>query len=311
MPIIVKKLRTRSPNSNKCGWPFTSSEIGQTLHQTDLTGPMARGIWPSPRWTKSRLVGKDQIRRNAPYERYRTFASKEGIADHICPRRDWSTRLFIDYRTLSAVTSWARSQFHEKMYECLDLLGGVRILPMLDVNFECCWIEIDDRDSWKTTFTSLDGLHRFIRMPFNPKDAWSTIWRATGAVLSKVKWQVALVYLNDVVMLLRSVEKHLDDIQTDQTTVYSCCTIDTEKMLLLGRLCKLLGLLHTSWQAMHFEKSDQCSSWTTTPNEGVSTQVLSCSCNVFRRVVPNLTHKTAFSTYRLEKDQHLNFARLN
>ncbi|CDF38306.1 unnamed protein product [Chondrus crispus] len=83
----------------------------------------------------------------------------------------------VDYRKLNAVT--VRDSYPlPRMGECIDSLG-----------------DATDRD--KTTFASHSGLYRFLRMPFALKNAPATFQRAVDIILSRVKWETALVYLDD------------------------------------------------------------------------------------------------------------------
>lgn len=79
------------------------------------------------------------------------------------------------------------------------------------------WIvktETDDLDRDITKFTLHQVHNRTIRMPFGLNNLPSTLQRAMEDLLSTVKRQIALVYLHAVVIFLRSVEDHLDRIQT-------------------------------------------------------------------------------------------------
>lgn len=53
-------------------------------------------------------------------------------------------------------------------------------------------------------------MYRFLRMKFSPKDSPSTFQRVRDVILSTVKRQFALVSPEDVVILSKSVEEHLD-----------------------------------------------------------------------------------------------------
>ena len=65
----------------------------------------------------------------------------------------------------------------------------------------------EDRD--KTTFTSYLGTFRYTRMPFGLRNAPATFQRALDIVLSGVRWQSCLIYLDDVIVFSRSTDEHL------------------------------------------------------------------------------------------------------
>lgn len=66
----------------------------------------------------------------------------------------------------------------------------------------------------KTTFTSYRGLHSFTRMPFGPSNSAGTIQSARDVMLSAVKWQFALVYLQDIVIFSRTPAEHIAQVHS-------------------------------------------------------------------------------------------------
>lgn len=65
-----------------------------------------------------------------------------------------------------------------------------------------------ERDKDKTAFTSHFGLFSFLRMPFGLKNAPCTFQIAADVIPNRVRWQNALVYLDDVIVYSQSVEEH-------------------------------------------------------------------------------------------------------
>ena len=70
-------------------------------------------------------------------------------------------------------------------------------------------IPVAKQDLDKTTSTSQFGTYRFKRMLFGLKNAPATFQRAIDIILAGVKWQHCLVYLDDVIVFLQSMESHL------------------------------------------------------------------------------------------------------
>jgi Reverse transcriptase (RNA-dependent DNA polymerase) len=68
----------------------------------------------------------------------------------------------------------------------------------------------DDRD--KTTFTCDVGTFRFKRTPFGVGNAPSTFQRAMNVILSRVRWQKCLCYLDDIIVFSSSMESHVEDL---------------------------------------------------------------------------------------------------
>lgn len=69
-------------------------------------------------------------------------------------------------------------------------------------------MEIDERDRDKTSLNSHHGLFRFKRMRLGLKNALTTFQQAADVILARVKWQFALVYLNDIIIYQSSQEEH-------------------------------------------------------------------------------------------------------
>lgn len=99
------------------------------------------------------------------------------------------------------------------MDECIDLLGEATIFSTLDTNSGYWPVEIDKIDRDRTAYTSYNGLYRFICMPFGLRNAPKTFRRTMVIILSTVKWQIALVYLDDIVVFSRTPEKHIYHVQ--------------------------------------------------------------------------------------------------
>jgi Reverse transcriptase (RNA-dependent DNA polymerase) len=68
----------------------------------------------------------------------------------------------------------------------------------------------DDRG--KTTFTCHFGTFRFKCMPFGLRNAPSTFQRAIDFILSGVRWQKCLCYLDDIIVFSSSMESHVEDL---------------------------------------------------------------------------------------------------
>lgn len=99
------------------------------------------------------------------------------------------------------------------MDERIDSLGEATVFSTLDANGSYWQIEIEKSDRDKTAFTSPHGLYRFIRMPFGLRNAPGTFQRTMDVILSTVKWQFALVYLDDIVVFSRTPVEHIDHVR--------------------------------------------------------------------------------------------------
>ena len=129
----------------------------------------------------------------------------------LAPKPDGSQRFCVDYRKLNMETV-ADAYPLPRADDCLDSLGGADIFTTLDCNSGYWQIPVAERDRDKTAFTTHMGLFRYLRMPFGLRNAPATFQRALDIILSGVKWQTCLIYLDDVIVFGKSTEQHLKDV---------------------------------------------------------------------------------------------------
>jgi hypothetical protein len=75
-------------------------------------------------------------------------------------------------------------------------------------------VPVDPESRDKTTFTCHSGLFRFLRMPFGLTNAPATFQRALDIILARIKFDVALVYLDDVIVYSPTFDMHLEHLDT-------------------------------------------------------------------------------------------------
>jgi Reverse transcriptase (RNA-dependent DNA polymerase) len=129
----------------------------------------------------------------------------------LVPKRDGGMRFCVDYRKLNSLTE--RDVYPlPRLDECIDSLGDAVVFSTLDANSGYWQVSVhpDHRD--KTTFTCHVGTFRFKRMPFGLRNAPLTFQRAIDVILSGVRWQKCLCYLDDIIVFSSSVESHVEDL---------------------------------------------------------------------------------------------------
>jgi Reverse transcriptase (RNA-dependent DNA polymerase) len=127
----------------------------------------------------------------------------------LVPKPDGSMRLCIDYRRLNALT--VRDSYPlPRMEECIDSLGDATIFSTLGCDSVYWQIPVHPDDRAKPTFTSHEGLYRFLRMPFGLRNAPATFQRFVDITLAGLIWKICLVYLDDIIVFSKSNEKHLE-----------------------------------------------------------------------------------------------------
>ena len=93
------------------------------------------------------------------------------------------------------------------MDDCIDSLGDAVVFTTLDCNSEYWEVPVAPEDQDKTTFTTHCGTFRYTRMPFALKNAPATFQQALDIILSGARWQICLVYLDDVIVFPRACRK--------------------------------------------------------------------------------------------------------
>ena len=114
----------------------------------------------------------------------------------LVPKKDGSLRFCVDYRRLNAKTIPDAYPL-PRIDDCLDSLGDAEIFTTLDCNAGYWQVPEALEDREKTTFTAYLGTFRYIRMPFGLRNALATFQRALDIILSGVRWQSCLIYIDD------------------------------------------------------------------------------------------------------------------
>lgn len=95
------------------------------------------------------------------------------------------------------------------VHECVDSLCQAAMFFTLDASSGYWQVGIKDNDKDKTPFTTNHKLYRFVIMPFGLHNAPGAFHRTLDATLYSVKWQIALVYLDNIVIVTKTPEQHI------------------------------------------------------------------------------------------------------
>ena len=123
-------------------------------------------------------------------------------------KRDGSQRFCVDYRKLNNVTKKDAYPI-PRIDDTLDTLVGSCWFSTLDLVSGYWQVKVAEQDRKKTAFCVPEGLFEFKVLPFGLNNVPATFQRLMDLVLSGLKWNACLVYLDDVIIFGRTFEEHL------------------------------------------------------------------------------------------------------
>ena len=136
---------------------------------------------------------------SSPWASPVVFVKKKGGAYRFC----------VDYRKLNAVT---KTQVYPLPW-IEDALAGVYYFSTLDLASGFWQVPMHPDSIEKTAFVSHVGSYEFLVMPFGLKNAPATFQRLMADVLAGLSQEVCMDYIDDILIVGRSVEEHLKSLE--------------------------------------------------------------------------------------------------
>lgn len=127
-------------------------------------------------------------------------------------KKDGSMRFCVDYRRLNDVTIKDAYPL-PKIDEAFDHLSGHEMFSTLDLNSGYWQVSMEESDKPKTAFVTRQGLYQFKVMPFGLCCAPATFERLMETVLAGLQWDKCLVYLDDIIVVGKSFENMMENLQ--------------------------------------------------------------------------------------------------
>ena len=167
----------------------------------------------------------------------------------ILVRQKGKDRFCIDYRKVNEVTTSDQYPI-PRIDDILSQFAGNTYFTTFDANKGFHQIEIDPKDRPKTAFRTHKGLHQYKRMPFGLKSGPAVFQCLMDKVLGRFKWQIALVYIDDIIIYSKNFDSHVKDIETILTQVGKSgitlspkkCHVGYQQLSALGHTVSNLGI---------------------------------------------------------------------
>ena len=124
----------------------------------------------------------------------------------------------MDYRRLNALT--IRDTYPlPRTDDYLDSLADVQFFTTLDCKSGYWQLPIAEKDRQKTAFVSHASHYQWVRMSVGLMNAPASVERTVDIILSRFRWKSYLVYLDEVIILSKSLDDHLRQVRDIHTTL--------------------------------------------------------------------------------------------
>ena len=126
-------------------------------------------------------------------------------------KKDGTIRLCIDYRALNKVTKTDSFPL-PNLIDMLFSLNGCKFFTSIDLVKGYYQVSMNEDSIEKTAFSTPLSHWEFLRMPFGLKNAPATFQRGMAMAMANIPWTKALVYLDDILVLGRTFDEHLENL---------------------------------------------------------------------------------------------------
>ena len=156
-------------------------------------------------------------------------------------KKDGSTRFCVDYRKLNDVTK-KNSYPLPRIHDTLTTLSGSAWFSTLHLKSGYWQVGIHPKDKEKTAFSGGSGLYHFTVMPFELCNAPATFERLMEMVLRELTWKTCLVYLDDIMVMGKTFEEHLTNLEEVFSRMKEAnLKLNPKKCLLFQKEVEFLG----------------------------------------------------------------------
>ena len=210
----------------------------------------------------------------------------------MCKKKSGELRFCCDFRALNKVT---RPKFFPlpRMEDVLDSLGRsqAQIFSTLDLLSGYWQCQLDPATAHKSAFVTPSGVYQWKRLPFGLAAAPSSFQHLLTQVLHHLNYQIALVYVDDILVFSKTFEDHLKHLQlvfdrlraANLTLKPSKCLFARKEVIYLGHKVSKQGV------EVDRSKIETVESFPVPKNEKQVRSFLGL-CNYYRKFVKGYGH---------------------
>ena len=168
--------------------------------------------FPYRRPAKETAIINEQVKKMLANRIIRPSSSPWSSPVVIVKKKDGNPRFCVDYRRLNSITE--RDVYPlPRIDDIIDKLAGSQYFTTLDLKAGYWQIPIDEEDKKKTAFVTTDGLYEFNVLPFGLSNAPASFQRIINSVLGALRWDISLVYLDDIILYSKSFVQHIQHLE--------------------------------------------------------------------------------------------------
>jgi len=273
-------------------WDATLGVIRATQHAI-VTPPDALPIRAQPYQTGplKRQIIADQINKMLKLNVIAPSHSAWESPVVIVPKNNGKARFCVDYRRLNNITKKDACPLL-RMEDCLDSLGDAQVFPSLDCTAGYLQVPLRKGDQEKTACQTHCGIYHWLSMPFSLTHAPATFQPALDIILLGLKWQICLVYLDDVIIFSANAEQHVKDVDTVQHRLRGAgVTLNEEKCTWFSDEVEYLGHIVRPGQLHLHKKNVNALKHAKFPTTTTQLKSLLGICDVYRRFVKDFAKR--------------------
>jgi len=272
-------------------WSRKLGELKATTHHIQFK-PDAKPVYSAPyrAGPHRRLEIEKQVKKMLDLGVIEPSDAEWSFLVVFMPKPGGHFRFCVDYRRLNERT--VKDVYPiPRMDDCLDSLGDATVFSTLDCNAGYWQIPVAAEDRDKTTFTSHTGLFRFLRLPLGLVNASVSFQRALDIILSGLRWQTCLVYLEDVIVFSRTVSDHIRHLREVLLLLEKAgVSLKPSKCHLFQQEVEYLGHVFRPGQLLVNQKNSKSLAQALPPRNQTKLKSFRGMCNVYRSFIKDYAH---------------------